>query len=106
MSTTELITVFILFLVAFTCFIIGGMQLMCRGPLLNNLYPSEQEDKPDPKPYYRQSGVVFLGVGVIMIVNAAAIFLHNSRLCLLNAVFIPVIVIYVIATAAMREGKK
>ncbi|MBP0967237.1 MAG: DUF3784 domain-containing protein [Oscillospiraceae bacterium] len=106
MSATELITIFILFLLAFTSFVIGVMQFACRGPLLNNLYPAEQEDKPDPKPYYRQSGVVFLGVGVIMIVNAAAIFLHNSRLCLLNAVLIPVIVIYVIATAAMREGKK
>ncbi len=106
MSTTELITVFILFLVAFTCFIIGGMQLMCRGPLLNSLYPSEQEEKPDPKPYYRQSGIVFLTVGIIMSVNAAAVFLHRSRLCLLNAVLIPVIVIYVVATAAMREGKK
>ncbi len=93
-------------MLAVTSFVVSGMQFACRGPLLNNLYPSEQEEKPDPKPYYRQSGVIFLGVGIIMIVNAAAIFLHNSRLCLVNAVLIPVIVMYVVSTAAMREGKK
>ena len=106
MNTTEIVTVFVLLLVAFTCFVISGMQFACRGPLLNNLYPSEQEEKPDPRPYYRQSGVVFLGVGIVMIVNAAAIVLHNSKLCLLNAVLIPVIVMYVVAGAAMRGGKK
>ena len=109
MSTTEIILVFVLFLVAFTAFIVGGMQLACRGPLLNNLYPDvpeNAENKPDPRPYYRQSGVAIILVGVVMIVNAAAIFLHNSKLCLINAVLLPVIVIFVIATAAMMEDKK
>ena len=106
MSTSEIIVVFVLFLVAFTCFILGVMQLACRGPLLNSLYPGDQDDKPDPKPYYRQSGGALLSVGVVMLVNIAAIVLHNSRICLLNAVLIPVTVIYVVATAAMMEGKK
>ena len=105
MSTSEIILVFVLFLLAFTGFLVGGMQLACRGPLLNNLYPDDAEEKPDPKPYYRQSGVAITLVGVVMLVNAAAIFLHNSKLCWINAVLLPVIVIFVIATAAMMEGK-
>ena len=54
---------------------------------------------------YPLFGTIVL-VGVVMLVNAAAIFLHNSRLCLINAVLLPVIVIFVIATAAMMEDKK
>ena len=103
MSTTEIILVFVLFVAAFTAFVVGGMQLACRGPLLNNLYPEVPEDadyQPD------KSGVAIMLVGVVMLVNAAAIFLHNSRICLINAVLLPVIVIFVIATAAMMEGKK
>ena len=105
MSTTEIVTVFILFVLAFTAFIVGAMQLKCRGPLLNNLYPGDQTDKPDPKPYYRQSGVAITLVGVIMLVNAAAIFLHNSKICLVNAVLLPVTVVYVIGTAALMEDR-
>ena len=105
MSTTEIVTVFVMFVLAFTAFIVGAMQLSCRGPLLNSLYPSDQTDKPDPKPYYRQSGVVMVLVGVIMLVNAAAIFLHNSKLCFINAVLLPVTVVYVIGTAALMEDR-
>ena len=105
MSTTEIVTVFILFVLAFTAFIVGAMQLKCRGPLLNNLYPGDRTDKPDPKPYYRQSGVAITLVGVIMLVNAAAIFLHNSKICLVNAVLLPVTVVYVIGTAALMEDQ-
>lgn len=105
MSTTEIILVFVLFLAAFTAFVVGGMQLACRGPLLNSLYPDDADSKPDPKPYYRQSGTAITLVGVIMLVNAAAIFLHNSKICLVNAVLLPVTVFYVIGTAAMMEDQ-
>ena len=105
MSTAQLVLVFILFLAAFTFFVFGGMQLACRGPVLNSLYPDDAENKPDPKPYYRQSGVAITLVGVIMIVNAAAIFLHNSKICLVNAILLPVTVFYVIGTAAMMEDQ-
>ena len=105
MSTTEIVTVFILFVLAFTAFIVGAMQLKCRGPLLNNLYPGDRTDKPDPKPYYRQSGVAITLVGVIMLVNAAAIFFHSSKLFLVNAVLLPVTVIYVLCTAVLMGEK-
>ena len=40
----------------------------------------------------------------MMLVNAAAFFLHSSRLTLANAVIIPVIVIYtIVSTAAMTN---
>ena len=106
MSTTQLVLVFILFLAAFTLFVFGGMQLACRGPVLNSLYPDDAEKKPDPKPYYRQSGMILLMTGAMMLVNAAAILLHSSRLTLCNAVLIPAVVIYtIVSTAAMNRSK-
>ena len=100
MSTTEIILVIVLLLHAAAAFVFGGMQLAGRGPLLNSLYPADQENKPDPKPYYRQSGIILLMAGSLMLVNAAAILLHSSKLTLINAVLIPAIVIYSIASSA------
>ncbi|MBR5364563.1 MAG: DUF3784 domain-containing protein [Oscillospiraceae bacterium] len=104
MTGTEIVILVILILHAAAAFVLGGLQLTGRGPLLNSQYPAEQAPKPDPKPYYRQSGIILLLVGVMMLVNAAAVFLHSSRLTLANAVIIPVIVIYtIVSTAAMTN---
>lgn len=104
MTAVEIVLLVILIVSACAFWLLGVMQLLQRGPLLNNLYPADQENKPDPKPYFRQSGIVFLMAGAMMLVNACAILFHNSRLTLLNALIIPAIVLYVIiSTAAMRE---
>ena len=54
-----------------------------KGFLLNNafIYASPQErEKLDKKPYYRQSAVVFLLIGVILAVNAADVLLKTGWL--------------------------
>lgn len=106
MTAFEIVLFVVLILSAGVAFLFGGLQLAGRGPLLNNLYPAEQENKPDPKPYYRQSGMILLMTGAMMLVNAAAILLHSSRLTLCNAVLIPAVVIYtIVSTAAMNRSK-
>lgn len=104
MSAFEIVLLVILIVSACAFCLLGVMQLLQRGPLLNNLYPADRENKPDPKPYYRQSGIVFLIAGAMMLVNTCAILFHNSKVTLLNALIIPAIVIYtIISTAAMRD---
>lgn len=105
MSTVRIVLTSVLFLAAVICFTIGGMQLACRGPLLNNLYPADSENKPDSKPYYRQSGTAMLLTGADLLVNAAAVFLHQRRLFLINAALIPLTVIYIIVTAVRMNAK-
>ena len=56
----------IMFIVAAVMALIGVMQLMQKGPLLNNawLYANEERRKiMNKKPYYIQSGIVFLIIG-------------------------------------------
>ncbi len=63
--------------IATTAFVVGGLQLAEKGPLLNNsyFYASEKERaKMNKSPYYRQSGIVLLLVGVIFLLNCIAVF--------------------------------
>ena len=61
-----LATEIILFVAAAVMILIGVMQLMQKGPLINNawLYANEERRRTmNKKPYYIQSGVVFLMLG-------------------------------------------
>lgn len=104
MSAFEFVLLTILAVSACIFFWLGVMQLLHRGKPLNNLYPGDAEKKPDPAPYYRQSGIVFLMTGAMMLVNGCAILFHNSKLTLMNVVIIPAIVLYtIISTSAMHD---
>ena len=105
MSSFEIALLIILLASACVSFLLGVMQLLHRGKLLNNLYPGDAEKKPDPAPYYRQSGIVFLMTGAMMLVNGCAILFHNSKLTLLNVVIIPAIVLYTIISASAMHDK-
>ena len=59
--------------IAVVFYVLSIMQFMQKGKLLNNTYiyaSKEERDKMDKKPYYRQSAIVFLGVGTIFLMNA------------------------------------
>ena len=59
--------------IAIVFYVLSIMQFMQKGKLLNNTYiyaSKEERDKMDKKPYYRQSAIVFLGVGTIFLMNA------------------------------------
>ena len=49
------------------CIVLGILQLLQKGPLINNawLYADEEKRRTMNKaPYYRQSGIVFLMIGI------------------------------------------
>ncbi len=61
-----LATEIILFVAAAVMILLGVIQLMQKGPLINNawLYANEERRRTlNKKPYYIQSGVVFLMLG-------------------------------------------
>lgn len=79
----EIIGMIAVGLVALLCVVLGIMQLMEKGPLLNNSYTyasKSQKEKMNKKPLYRQSGVIFLLVGVMMGVVAVEIKLQSGWL--------------------------
>lgn len=76
----EKIVLVVCLVIALVAFVIGVLQFKQKGLLLNNTYlyaSKEQREKMDKKPYYRQSGVVFFGIGTI--------FLFNGVQCLVEA---------------------
>ena len=62
----------ILFIISVLAFVMSIRSFMGKGFLFNNayIYASEQERKSmNKKPFYRQSGIVFLLIGIIFLLN-------------------------------------
>lgn len=94
---------------ALICFIISGLQFQQKGFLFNNAYlwASEQERKTmDKKPYYRQSAIVFLLLGVSLTIFAVNVFFDLTWLWVLAYASAAAAVIYAIASAVKIETKR
>lgn len=73
----------ILSVTAIVCFILSYRQFHEKGALLNNAYiyaSDRQREKMNKTPYYRQSAVVFLLVGICFIFLAADMLLKTDWL--------------------------
>lgn len=73
----------ILSVIAIICFIVSFFQLNEKGFLFNNgyIYASKQErERMDKKAYYKQSGVVFLLLGIIFLMNAVNLIVQTGWL--------------------------
>ncbi len=63
----------ICFVIAIIAFVIAILQFAEKGFLFNNAYIwalKEERKRMDKKPHYKQSGVVFLLIGIIFSLNA------------------------------------
>lgn len=99
-----------LIILALICFVLGYMQINQKGILLNNayLYASEQErQKMNKKPYYRQSGIIFILIGIIFILNAIEIKLRTGWLIwLVIGVVVAVLTYAIISTVKIEQKNK
>lgn len=92
----------ILGIVSLVCFVLGYRQLKEKGALLNNAYSyaSEAErEKMNKKPYYRQSGIIFILIGVIFAVNAVEVKLMLGWLLWLVMALVVITLAYAIASS-------
>jgi len=109
MSTAELILTIILFVIAFAMFLLSYLQFKEKMVLINNawLYASKKERETMNKtPHYRQSGVVFVLIGLNFLIDAIGCILHNTDLMLYAVIIICVIaVIYAIVSSVQIEKK-
>ncbi len=99
----------IIFVVAALMFLFGAMQLKEKGPLLNNSYiyaNKEQRRTMDKKPYYRQSGIVFLMLGVVFIMMGIFCMTKNYIFLVLEAVVLMGVAVYAIASSIAISNKK
>ena len=76
----------ICFVIAIIAFVIAVLQFMEKGFLFNNAYlwaSKEERKRMNKKPHYKQSGVIFLSIGIIFSLNALDALLNRIGFFLL-----------------------
>ena len=104
----NIIFAIILTIAAIVCFVFSCRQYNETGYLLNNvyIYASKQErEKMDQKPYYRQSAVIFLMVGVIFLILAADMYFRTTWLVYCSVLWAVLTVVYAIVSSIWIKKK-
>ena len=106
---TEKIIAGVLFSIAMAAFVLSLRSFLGKGFLLNNayLYASRQErEKMDKKPYYRQSGIVFLLISVIFLLNGLSVLTKDDRISWLVGGVMAATAFYAIFSSVAIEKRK
>ena len=99
----------ILFAISLIAFILSIRSFRGKGFLLNNayLYASKQErETMDTKPYYQQSGVVFLLISLIFFANALSVLIEGIWVSIAVAILLISIVVYAVVSTIKIERNK
>ena len=99
----------ILSVVAIVCFVFSYLQFSEKGFLFNNayIYASKQERETlDKKPYYKQSGIVFIMLGIIFGLNATEMIFETDWLLYVIIAVAVIAIIYAIASTVVIEKSK
>ena len=105
MKAVDIIVSTIFSLIAAGTFIIGVFHLKERGPLLNNafLFASEEERRTmDKKPCYRQSGIVFCLLGIVVSLLAMEFLLQTGWLFYIMWAVIGVVFLYALLSSVKK----
>ena len=95
--------------IAVLCFVFSYLQFNEKGFLFNNayIYASKQErETMNKKPHYKQSGVVFLLIGIIFLINAIDMILQTGWLFYLVIGIAIIAIMYAIVSSVMIEKNK
>jgi len=96
--------------VAIVCFVFSYLQFNEKGFLFNNayIYASKQERETlDKKTYYKQSGIVFIMLGIIFVLNAMEMIFETDWLFyVVMAVAVIAIIYAIVSTVAIEKSKK
>ena len=105
----NVIGVVILGVVAIVCFAVSCFQFKQNGYLFNNayIYASKQKrEKMNKKPYYRQSGIVFIMIGIIFLINAVEMVIDTGWLFYMVIVAAIIAIVYAIVSSVVIERGK
>lgn len=105
----KIIGVIILGIVAIACFVFSYLQFHEKGFLFNNayIYASKQERKTmDKKLHYKQSGIVFVFIGIIFLMNAIDIIFQTGWLIFFVIGIAIIAIVYAIASSVIIEKRK
>ena len=105
----NVIGVVILGVVAIVCFAVSCFQFKQKVYLFNNayIYASKQKrEKMNKKPYYRQSGIVFIMIGIIFLINAVEMVIDTGWLFYMVIVAAIIAIVYAIVSSVVIERGK
>lgn len=110
MTTSEQITLIIVFSIAAVLLLFGIRSFLEKGFLLNNAYiyaSKEEREIMDKKPYYKQSAIVFCILSVVFFVIGLSLLLQNDKYILLEIPLIAAAIIYaVVSTVQINKRIK
>ena len=96
--------------IAAMCFAVSYLQFNESGFLFNNayLYASKQErETMDKKPHYKQSGIVFLMLGIMFSITTLDMILKTGWLFYLVIVIAIATVVYsIVSSVSIEKNKK
>ena len=105
----NLVVGIILGAIAIGCFIGSYRHFHEKGFLFNNayLYASKQErETMDKKTYYKQSGIVFMLVGIVFLINAVNMIIQTDWLFYLVIVVVVIAIIYAVVSSIVIEKRR
>ena len=105
----NIIGAIILGVIAIACFIFSYLQFQEKGFLFNNayIYASKQErETMDKKPHYKQSGIVFVFIGIIFLINAIDTILQTGWLNFFVIGIAVIAIVYAIVSSVIVEKRK
>ena len=99
-----------LFVISALAFVMGVRSFMGKGFLLNNAYihASDQErEAMNKKPYYRQSGIVFMLLGLIFLLNGFNLIFNTEWIfCVIIAIVIFMFVYAIVSSIKIEKNNK
>ena len=107
--TGSIIGTIILSIAASVSFVLSYRQYNEKEPLLNNayIYASEPERKKiSKKPYFRQSSIIFLLVGIIFLILAVDMLLKTTWLVFCSISVAVAAIIYSVISSSKIEREK
>ena len=99
----------ILGIIAITCFVVSYLHFNEKGFLFNNayIYASKQErETMDKRPHYRQSGIVFIMIGSIFLINAVEMIIETGWLFYIAISVAIIAVVYAIISSFVIQRRK
>ena len=105
----EIIAASILWAISLLMFIMSIRSFQEKGFLLNNAYlyaTKQQREEMDKKPYYRQSSVIFLLIGIIFLLNGFSALLGVGWFSYVVVAVIIITLVYAIASSIAIEKRK
>ncbi len=96
-------------LISIASFIISIFNFKEKGFLFNNAYiyaSKEEKNKMNKKPYYYQTGIVFISISIIFLLNAIQIITKLKLLFYIIIAIAVITVIYAVISSIVIEKQK